>query len=100
MSRAPEVEPDWELVRKRNFVERLKHEKAGLDVIHDLPAMIQAGYEAVPEEDMGRLQWDGLYHDTPKFGYFMLRVKTPGPILTPRKVRTTARASRDHGAGT
>jgi hypothetical protein len=45
--RAPETEPDWELVRKRNFVERLKHEKGGLEVIQDLPAMIAAGYEAV-----------------------------------------------------
>jgi len=46
----------WELIRKRNFVERLKHEKGGLDVIHDLPAMIEAGYEAVPEEDFVRMQ--------------------------------------------
>src|SRR3954466_14298222 len=99
MSRAPEIEPDWELVRKRNFVERLKHEKAGLDVIHDLPAMITAGYEAVPEEDMVRLQWYGLYHDKPKLGYFMLRVKTPGGILTPRKLRTSGRVSVDHGRG-
>ena len=99
MSRAPEVEPDWELVRKRNFVERLKHEKAGLDVIHDLPAMIQAGYEAVPEEDMVRLQWYGLYHDKPKLGYFMLRVKTPGGVLTPAKLRGIGRVSEEHGRG-
>ena len=38
MARAPEVEPDWELVRKRNFVERLKHEKPGLDVLRDANA--------------------------------------------------------------
>ncbi|HEV7517942.1 MAG TPA: nitrite/sulfite reductase, partial [Thermoanaerobaculia bacterium] len=99
MSRAPEIEPDWELVRKRNFVERLKHEKAGLDVIRDLPAMIEAGYEAVPEEDMVRLQWYGLYHDKPKLGYFMLRVKTPGGILTPAKLRTIGRVSEEHGRG-
>ena len=99
MSRAPEVEPDWDLVRKRNFVERLKHEKAGLDVIRDLPAMIAAGYEAVPEEDMVRLQWYGLYHDKPKLGYFMLRVKTPGGVLTPGKLRTIGRISVEEGRG-
>jgi len=99
MSRAPEIEPDWELVRKRNFVERLKHEKPGLDVLRDLPAMIEAGYEAVREEDMVRLQWYGLYHDKPKLGYFMLRVKTPGGVLTPAKLRTIGRVSQEYGRG-
>ena len=50
-------------------------------MIHDLPAMIEAGYEAVPEEDFVRIQWYGLYHDKPKLGYFMMRVKIPGGIL-------------------
>lgn len=99
MSRAPEVEPDWELVRKRNFVERLKAEKAGLDVIHDLPAMIESGYEAVPEEDMVRLQWYGLYHDKPKLGYFMLRVRVPGGVLTPAGLRTIGRVAERFGRG-
>jgi sulfite reductase beta subunit-like hemoprotein len=93
----PEV--TWDLVRKRNFVERLKHEKGGLDVIHDLPAMIEAGYEAVPEEDFVRLQWYGLYHDKPKVGYFMMRVKTPGGFLTPAKLRTIGEISVRYGRG-
>ena len=87
----------WDLVRKRNFVERLKHEKGGLDVIDDLPAMIRTGYEAVPEEDFVRLQWYGLYHDKPKLGYFMLRVKMPGGVLTPAKLRTIGEISVRHG---
>jgi sulfite reductase beta subunit-like hemoprotein len=99
MPRAPEIEPDWDLVRKRNFVERLKHEKAGLDVIHDLPAMIAAGYEAVPEEDMVRLQWHGLYHDKPKLGAFMMRVKIPGGILAPAALRTLGEISQRFGRG-
>jgi sulfite reductase beta subunit-like hemoprotein len=99
MPKAPEVEPDWELVRKRNFVERLKHEKGGLAVIDDLPAMIAAGYEAVPEEDMVRLQWYGLYHDKPKLGHFMMRVKVPGGILTPAELHTIGEISRRFGRG-
>jgi ferredoxin-nitrite reductase len=87
------------LVRKRNFVERLKHEKGGLDVIADLPAMIRTGYEAVPEEDFVRLQWYGLYHDKPKLGYFMLRVKVPGGVLTPARLRTIGEISARHGRG-
>ncbi len=99
MPKAPEIEPDWELVRKRNFVERLKHEKGGLEVIHDLPAMIAAGYEAVPEADMVRLQWYGLYHDKPKLGHFMMRVKIPGGRLTPHGLRTIGEIARRHGRG-
>jgi sulfite reductase beta subunit-like hemoprotein len=99
MSRAPEVEPDWDLVRKRNFVERLKAEKGGLDVIHDLPAMIESGYEAVPEEDMVRLQWYGLYHDKPKLGYFMMRVRLPGGELTPAGLRTIGGLAQRYGRG-
>src|SRR5215207_9774227 len=90
----PESEITWDLVRKRNSVEQ---EKPGLDVIHDLPAMIAAGYEAVPEEDFVRMQWYGLYHDKPKLGYFMLRVKTPGGVLTPAKLRTMGELSQRFG---
>jgi len=94
-----DVEITWDLVRKRNFVERLKHEKGGLDVIRDLPAMISAGYEAVPEADFVRLQWYGLYHDKPKLGYFMLRVKMPGGVLTPPQLRVIGEISSLHGRG-
>lgn len=93
------VEINWDLVRKRNFVERLKAEKGGLDVIRDLPAMIEAGYEAVPEEDFVRMQWYGLYHDKPKIGSFMLRVKLPGGMLTPAQLRTMGELSETYGRG-
>jgi sulfite reductase beta subunit-like hemoprotein len=89
--------PTWELVRKRNYVERLKHEKAPLDVIHDLPDLIASGYEAVNEEDIVRLQWYGLYHDKPKVGSFMMRVKVPSGILTPHKLRTIGHLSTKFG---
>ncbi len=96
-SQAPEI--TWDLVRKRNFVERLKNEKGGLAVLDDLPAMIDAGYEAVPEEDFVRMQWYGLYHDKPKIGHFMLRVKLPGGQLTPAKLRTMGEISQRFGRG-
>ncbi|HEV7508417.1 MAG TPA: nitrite/sulfite reductase [Thermoanaerobaculia bacterium] len=96
---APAAEITWDLVRKRNVVERLKHEKGGLDVIRDLPAMIEAGYEAVAEEDFVRMQWYGLYHDKPKLGHFMMRVKTPGGILTPAGLRVLGDISQRFGRG-
>jgi sulfite reductase beta subunit-like hemoprotein len=95
----PQAEIGWDLIRKRNFVERLKAEKGGLAVIDDLPAMIETGYEAVPEEDFVRMQWYGLYHDKPKIGHFMLRVKLPGGLLTPAKLRTIGEVSQRFGRG-
>ncbi|MCS7008038.1 MAG: nitrite/sulfite reductase, partial [Gaiellaceae bacterium] len=92
-------EPDWELVLKRNPVERIKKERAPLGIREELPALIAAGYEHVPEEDMVRLQWWGLYHDKPKVGRFMLRIKLPGGHLTPAKLRAIGEASNRFGRG-
>src|ERR1700748_1226119 len=91
--------PDWELVLKRNPVERLKQEKAPLGIRDELPALIAAGYEHVPEEDIVRLQWWGLYHDKPRVGTFMLRVKLPSGQLTPAKLRAIGEVSNRYGRG-
>jgi ferredoxin-nitrite reductase len=98
-TRSPKPEATWELVLKRNPVERLKREKAPLGIRDELPALIAAGYEAVPEEDMVRLQWWGLYHDKPKVGTFMLRVKLPSGHLTPAKLRAIGEVSNRFGRG-
>jgi hypothetical protein len=37
-------EPDWELVYKRNPVERIKRDKAPLGIRDELPALIALGY--------------------------------------------------------
>src|SRR5262245_47559385 len=92
-------EATWELVLKRNPVERLKREKAPLGIRDELPALIAAGYEAVPEEDIVRLQWWGLYHDKPKVGTFMLRIKLPSGHLTPAKLRAIGEVSNTFGRG-
>ena len=99
-SREPRPEPTWDLVLKRNPVERLKREKAPLGIRDELPALIAAGYENVPEEDMVRLQWWGLYHDKPKVGTFMLRIKLPSGHLTPAKLRAIGEVSNRYGRGT
>src|SRR3954463_2498309 len=89
----------WDLVLKRNPVERIKQEKHPLGIRDELPALIAAGYEAVPEEDIVRLQWWGLYHDKPKVGTFMLRVKLPSGHLTPAKLRAIGEVSNRYGKG-
>src|SRR5213592_2876469 len=95
----PQVEATWELVLKRNPVERIKRDKAPLGIRDELPALIAAGYEAVPEEDIVRLQWWGLYHDKPKVGTFMLRLKIPSGILPPAKLRAIGEVSNRYGRG-
>src|SRR3954469_16118083 len=91
--------PTWETVLERNSVERIKLAKAPLGIRDELPALIAAGYEAMPEEDIVRLQWWGLYHDKPKIGTFMLRVKIPSGIVSPAKLRAIGEVSNTFGRG-
>jgi ferredoxin-nitrite reductase len=91
----------WDLVLKRNSIERMKKEKHPLTIVQELPQLIERGYEEISEEDVVRLQWYGLYHDKPKIGYFMLRIKIANGILSPRQLRTigeiSAKYGRDYG---
>jgi sulfite reductase beta subunit-like hemoprotein len=91
--------PTWESVLERNTVERIKLDKPPLGIRDELPALIAGGYEALPEEDIVRLQWWGLYHDKPKVGTFMLRVKIPNGVLCPAKLRTIGEVSNRYGRG-
>jgi ferredoxin-nitrite reductase len=99
MAVAQKPPPDWELVYKRNPVERLKRDKAPLGIREELPALIAMGYESVPEEDIVRLQWWGLYHDKPKVGTFMLRVKVPAGQISPAHLRAVGEVSNLYGKG-
>jgi ferredoxin-nitrite reductase len=91
--------PSRDLVLKRNSVERLKLEKAPLGIIHELPHLIATGYADIPEEDIVRLKWWGLYHDKPKIGTFMLRIKLPAGRVTPEQLRAVGELSNEHGRG-
>jgi ferredoxin-nitrite reductase len=91
--------PTRELVLKRNSVERLKLEKAPLTIIDELPHLIATGYADIPEEDIVRLKWWGLYHDKPKVGTFMLRIKLPAGRITPAQLRAVGELSNEHGRG-
>jgi sulfite reductase beta subunit-like hemoprotein len=91
--------PTWESVYERNSVERIKRDKAPLGIRDELPALIAAGYERMAEEDIVRLQWWALYHDKPKIGTFMLRVKIASGILTPAKLRAIGEVANRYGRG-
>ena len=75
--------PSRELVLKRNSVERLKAELFPTELSGQWQRLVDTPYEKLPEEDIVRLQWFGMYHDKPKIGTFMMRVKIPSGVLSP-----------------
>src|SRR5579884_3376148 len=89
--------PTIDLVLKRNSIERLKREKFPFALMDELPDLIERGYEAISEDDIVRFQWYGLYHDKPKVGSFMMRVKIPSGLLSPHQLRTIGELSRRFG---
>jgi ferredoxin-nitrite reductase len=93
----PSEPPSWETVLKRNSVERLKRELFPLDLPQQWNRLVETPYEALPETDVVRLQWFGLYHDKPKLGSFMMRVKVPGGLLKPVGLRLLGELSREYG---
>lgn len=63
--------------------ERIKQDKDGLDVIHDIYRYAKTGFDSIEETDFERMKWYGVYRQKPKdSGYFMLRTKVPGGQLT------------------
>jgi ferredoxin-nitrite reductase len=90
----------------RNFVpgsipqEKLKVDKDGLDVIHDIYRYAKIGFKAIPEDDFDRFKWYGVYRQRPKdSGYFMLRTKIPGGQLTSAQLTVMAGIADDFGHG-
>lgn len=94
---ATRAAPDWDLVLRRNNIERLKREKFPLDIIDEIPELGERNYLDISEEDMVRFQWHGLYHDKPKLGYMMLRIKVPSGILTAAQYRAIGELSQRFG---
>src|SRR3990170_2179277 len=95
MTRRPA--PTWETVLKRNSVERLKRELFPTELSGQWDRIATTSYEKLPEEDIVRLQWFGLYHDKPKIGTFMMRIKIPSGILSAEGLRTIGEIAERHG---
>ncbi|MBP8250760.1 MAG: hypothetical protein KAX40_00240 [Herpetosiphon sp.] len=71
------------MTQKLHKIEYEKLEKDGLDVLDDIYRYAANGdVHAITEDDMSRFKWYGLYHDQPRDGHFMLRVRLAGGILT------------------
>src|SRR5271154_128408 len=85
------------MVLKRNSVERLKRDLFPTELTGQWDRVAETSYEKLPEEDIVRLQWFGLYHDKPKIGTFMMRVKIPSGILSADGLRTIGEISEQFG---
>ncbi len=78
-----DINPDFAAVKQGLIPltpqEKIKQEKDGLDVIHDIYRYAKTGFASIAEDDFERMKWYGVYRQKPKdSGYFMLRTKVPG----------------------
>jgi ferredoxin-nitrite reductase len=85
---------------KLNKVELLKLEKDGLDVIRTIiEEYAHKGYESIPEDELNRFKWAGVYEQKPRDGHFMMRIRINGGIMTSAQARALAGISKDYGRG-
>lgn len=82
-----------------NTIERIKQERDGLDVSGMIAQYAQAGWEAIPDDDIQRLKWHGLFLRHPTPGFFMIRVRIPGGRTASYQMRALADIAAHHGNG-
>ena len=82
-----------------NKIEVLKAEKDGLAIKEDIARYAKLGWEAIPEDDIQRLKWYGLFLRNPTPGFFMIRVRIPGGRTTSVQIRTLAHLANTYGNG-
>jgi len=80
-----------------NKLEQIKAEKDGLDVGADIAQFASQGWEAIPEGDVQRLKWHGVFLRDPTPGYFMMRIRITNGITDATQLRTIADISRRLG---
>lgn len=82
-----------------NKIEAIKHERDGLAVRELIAHYAANGWESIPEADIQRLKWYGLFLRNPTPGLFMLRVRLPGGHTTTVQMRTLAEVAATYGNG-
>jgi len=66
--------------------EKMKLDKDGLDVIHDVYRYAKTGFASISADDFDRMKWHGVYRQKPKdSGYFMMRLKLAGGQLNAKQ---------------
>jgi ferredoxin-nitrite reductase len=78
-----DIQPNFEAVKQGLIPltpqEKMKLDKDGLDVIHDIYRYAKTGFASIDADDFDRMKWYGVYRQKPKdSGYFMMRLRLPG----------------------
>lgn len=82
-----------------NKMEKLKQEKHGLSVLQDILQYAAAGrVEEIPEDDLMRFRWYGLFHRK-REGGFMLRLRVPNGVMSSAQLQGLADAAEHYGDG-
>jgi len=80
--------------------ELMKLQKDGMDVIHDIYRYAKTGFASIPEDDLDRFKWYGVYRQKPKdSGYFMMRTKLPGGQITAAQAKKLSELADRFGHG-
>jgi ferredoxin-nitrite reductase len=82
-----------------NKIELLKQERDGLDVKELIAGYAQTGWQSIPESDVQRLKWYGLFLRNPTPGHFMIRVRIPGGKTNSYQLRALAGIAASYGNG-
>lgn len=83
---------------KLNKMELLKLEKDGLDVIRTIIEKYAVeGYDSIPEDELNRFKWAGVYEQKPKDGHFMMRVRINSGCLNSNQARALGKIAQDYG---
>lgn len=77
--------------------ERLKQEKAGLDVYDDIIRYAKDGFDTIDAGDFMRFKWWGVYQQRPNVGHFMMRIKVNGGIISSDQLRAICGIAHDYG---
>ncbi|MFN0147792.1 MAG: ferredoxin--nitrite reductase [Dehalococcoidia bacterium] len=84
-----------------NKFEALKAAKDGLDSWPDLVRYASEGttIAEIPEDDLQRMKWYGVFYRPQKPGTFMMRLRVHGGRMTSAQLRTVADLAAEFGGG-
>ena len=82
-----------------NKIEEIKKEKAGLDILDDIPRFAAEGWEKITDGDKERLKWVGIFFRRQTPGRFMMRLRFANGFMNAAQLRTIGEISRDFGKG-
>ena len=82
-----------------NKIEVMKAAKDGLDILQDIPAFAEQGWQSIPEDERYLLKWAGIFYRRQTPGRFMMRLRMTNGISNSAQFRAIAGISDDYGKG-